>query len=154
MSKKVSKKTQRRRDGEVGTDFSLSGRVGILILFSLFLSGGAALVYEVLWLHLITLFSRYTTVVTAAVLTAFMAGLALGAFLGWRAADRLAPPRIRTACHISRKISRTIAWRGGSVVVSSLRSQHTWGRSRNDPGRLRAIAKPRFNQKFNLCRSS
>jgi len=94
MSKKVSKKTQRWRDGKAGTDFSLSGRAGILILFSFFLSGGAALVFEVLWLRLITLFSGHTTMATSAVLTAFMAGLALGAFLGGRAADRLAPPRL------------------------------------------------------------
>jgi spermidine synthase len=94
MSKKASKKAQGRRGGRVGTDFNPSSRLGILILFSFFLSGGAALVYEVLWLRLITLFSGHTTVATSAVLAAFMGGLALGAFLGGRAADRLPPARL------------------------------------------------------------
>ena len=104
MPKRSSKKALHRKDGQVGTDFSLRGRLGILILFSFFLSGGAALVYEVLWLRLITLFSGHTTVVTSAVLAAFMAGLALGAFLGGRAADRFPLNRVVMAAQVKQNV--------------------------------------------------
>ncbi|MEI8190434.1 MAG: fused MFS/spermidine synthase, partial [candidate division NC10 bacterium] len=59
-----------------------------LICFSFFLSGFAALIYEILWVRLLTLFCGNTTLATSAVLAAYMAGLALGSFIGGRAADR------------------------------------------------------------------
>ncbi|MBI5243347.1 MAG: fused MFS/spermidine synthase [Elusimicrobia bacterium] len=59
-----------------------------IICLSFFLSGFAALIYEILWVRLITLFCGNTTLATSAVLAAFMAGLALGSFFGGRAADR------------------------------------------------------------------
>ncbi|MBI3296564.1 MAG: fused MFS/spermidine synthase [Elusimicrobia bacterium] len=62
-----------------------------LILASTFLAGAAALVYEVLWVRLVTLSLGHTAPAVAAVLSAFMGGLAAGSWLGGRAADRRSP---------------------------------------------------------------
>lgn len=62
-----------------------------LILSSTFLAGAAALVYEVLWVRLVTVELGHTAPAVASVLTAFMAGLAAGGWLGGRAADRRSP---------------------------------------------------------------
>lgn len=62
-----------------------------MILPSFFLSGCAALLYEVLWVRELTLYGGHTTLAASAVLAAFMAGLALGSSAGGRAADRLDP---------------------------------------------------------------
>src|SRR5438045_3403082 len=67
------------------------------ICLSFLLSGLAALVYEVLWVRLITLFCGNTTVAVSAVLAAFMAGLGLGSFAGGKAADRMPPGRLLAA---------------------------------------------------------
>ena len=57
-------------------------------LFALFfLSGATSLVYQVLWLRLLILIFGSTLFATSAILTTFMAGLALGAFLAGRAMD-------------------------------------------------------------------
>jgi spermidine synthase len=53
-----------------------------------FLSGAVALVYEVVWLRLLVLILGSTHVAVTSVLTAFMAGLALGALAFGRYADR------------------------------------------------------------------
>ncbi|HAH05976.1 MAG TPA: hypothetical protein DCM05_05500 [Elusimicrobia bacterium] len=60
-----------------------------LIGLAFFLSGFAALLYEVLWVRLLALYFGSTTLAASAVLAAYMAGLALGSLLGGRAADRL-----------------------------------------------------------------
>ncbi|HBL16687.1 MAG: hypothetical protein A2X36_13995 [Elusimicrobia bacterium GWA2_69_24] len=65
-----------------------------MILFSYFLSGFAALLYEVLWVRLVTLFCGHTALAASAVLSAFMGGLALGSLLGGRLADRRDPGRL------------------------------------------------------------
>lgn len=62
-----------------------------LILSSTFLAGAAALIYEVLWVRLVTLSFGHTAPAVAAVLSAFMGGLAVGSWLGGRAADRRSP---------------------------------------------------------------
>ncbi|MBI5597858.1 MAG: fused MFS/spermidine synthase [Elusimicrobia bacterium] len=59
-----------------------------LLLSSTFLAGAAALVYEVLWVRLVTISLGHTAPAVASVLTAFMGGLAAGGWLGGRAADR------------------------------------------------------------------
>jgi len=59
-----------------------------LILFS----GAAGLVYEVVWARQLTLFIGNTAVANAAVLTAFMLGLALGSYVLGRMADRISNP--------------------------------------------------------------
>ena len=58
----------------------------------LFLSGIAALVYQVLWLRLLSLTFGVTVYAASTVLTSFMAGLALGSALAGRAADRSPRP--------------------------------------------------------------
>jgi len=62
-----------------------------LIHLSFFLSGAAALLYEVLWIRQVTLLCGHTALAASAVTAAFMGGLALGAAFGGRAADRLRP---------------------------------------------------------------
>ncbi|MFH1679157.1 MAG: fused MFS/spermidine synthase, partial [Candidatus Eisenbacteria bacterium] len=64
-----------------------------MILYVLFfLSGAAGLVYELLWVHRLTLIMGGTTHAITTVLAAFMGGLALGSFLAGRRAARLASP--------------------------------------------------------------
>ncbi len=57
-----------------------------------FLSGAAALIYEVLWARQLGLVFGATTHAASAVLAAYMLGLALGAVLGGRWADRAPNP--------------------------------------------------------------
>lgn len=59
-----------------------------LILLLFFASGASALIYEILWLRLLTLVFGNTVQAAATVLAAFMAGLALGALLAGRWLDR------------------------------------------------------------------
>jgi spermidine synthase len=56
------------------------------------LSGMAGLVYEVVWVRLLTLIFGTTTFAVSTVLAAFMAGLALGSYLIGRIVDRLRSP--------------------------------------------------------------
>jgi spermidine synthase len=53
-----------------------------------FLSGASALVYQVLWLRLLALVFGVTVYAATAVLASFMAGLALGSWLGGRVSER------------------------------------------------------------------
>jgi spermidine synthase len=62
----------------------------LLLLF--FGSGAAALVYEVVWIRLLSLTLSITVYALTTVLCAFMAGLGLGAAIAARLADRLARP--------------------------------------------------------------
>jgi spermidine synthase len=62
----------------------------LTILF--FLSGAAALVYQVAWLRMLSLVFGVTVYAASAVLTSFMGGLALGSWLAGRIADRLLAP--------------------------------------------------------------
>jgi spermidine synthase len=64
-----------------------------LALYALILlSGAAGLIYEVVWARQLTLFMGNTAVANAAVLSAFMLGLALGSLLLGRIADRTTHP--------------------------------------------------------------
>jgi MFS family permease len=56
------------------------------------LSGATALVYEILWMRRLSLVLGSTTQAAAAVLSAFMLGLALGALVVGRIADRSKRP--------------------------------------------------------------
>lgn len=58
----------------------------------LFLSGTAALVYQVLWLRLLSLTFGVTTHAASTVLASFMGGLALGSYIAGRLADRSTRP--------------------------------------------------------------
>ena len=62
----------------------------LLLLF--FASGACGLVYEVVWMRLLTLTLSVTVHAVTTVLAAFMAGLALGAAWGGRVADRVGRP--------------------------------------------------------------
>jgi spermidine synthase len=62
----------------------------VYLLF--FLSGAAALVYEVLWLRMLILIFGSTQFAVSTILTAFMGGLALGSFLFGRLIDRRDDP--------------------------------------------------------------
>ncbi|MBI2187794.1 MAG: tetratricopeptide repeat protein [Acidobacteria bacterium] len=58
-----------------------------------FLSGAAALLYQVTWTRLLTLHLGHTVAAVGTVLAAFMGGLAMGAAGAGRIAPRLSPPR-------------------------------------------------------------
>ncbi|MEJ2215819.1 MAG: fused MFS/spermidine synthase [Gemmatimonadota bacterium] len=62
----------------------------ILTLF--FLSGACGLVYEVVWMRMLTLIFGATAFATSAILSSFFAGLALGSLTLGRAADRSRNP--------------------------------------------------------------
>ena len=63
------------------------------VLYVLIMSSGAAgLIYEVVWARQLTLFIGNTAIANAAVLTAFMLGLALGSLVLGRKADRVSNP--------------------------------------------------------------
>jgi spermidine synthase len=62
----------------------------LLALF--FLSGACGLVYEVVWMRMLTLVVGATAFATAAILSAFFAGLALGSFYFGRRVDRSRNP--------------------------------------------------------------
>jgi spermidine synthase len=57
-----------------------------------FLSGASALIFQVAWLRLLALVVGVTVHAASAVLSSFMGGLALGAWLGGRLADRVRHP--------------------------------------------------------------
>lgn len=59
----------------------------IVLIFTL--SGAAGLVYEVVWARQLVLVFGNTTQAVSTILTAFFAGMAIGALLGGRAADRV-----------------------------------------------------------------
>ena len=61
----------------------------IFLCPAFFLSGVSGLVYQIVWVRMLTRFLGSTTAATATVLCVFMGGLALGAFLGGRVADRI-----------------------------------------------------------------
>ena len=57
------------------------------------LSGAAALLYEVVWLRLLTLSMGHTSRAVGILLAAFMGGLAVGAWTAGRSASSMTPPR-------------------------------------------------------------
>lgn len=65
----------------------------VLVLF--FASGALGLAYEVIWLRQLVLVFGSTLHATSAILSTFMFGLALGAFLAGRWGDRLALAPLR-----------------------------------------------------------
>lgn len=66
---------------------------GITALFSaFFLSGVSGLIYQTVWVRMLTRYLGSTTAATATVLCVFMGGLALGAWLGGRLSDRIKKP--------------------------------------------------------------
>ncbi|WP_397381577.1 hypothetical protein [Prosthecobacter sp.] len=66
---------------------SLPVRLWVLFLF--FLSGFAALVYQVVWQRLLVVFAGGDVLAITIIVTAFMAGLGCGSFFGGGLADKL-----------------------------------------------------------------
>ena len=66
--------------------------VGVGLLGAFFLSGAAALVYQVLWTRRLSLAFGVTVYAASTVLAVFMAGLAIGSYIAGRVADRVERP--------------------------------------------------------------
>jgi len=66
--------------------------VAALVVALFFVSGAAGLVYEVVWMQMLAVTLGGTAPAVAAVLAAFMGGLALGSALGGRLVDRFGRP--------------------------------------------------------------
>ena len=58
----------------------------------LFLSGASALMYQVIWVRMLSLVFGVTVYAASTVLASFMAGLAIGSYAAGRLADRVASP--------------------------------------------------------------
>ena len=69
-----------------------------LLLLLFFLSGVAALIYQVTWFRMLHMVFGVTGFAMATVLSAFMAGLALGNLVGGRIIDRRKTPLLFFAC--------------------------------------------------------
>ena len=67
--------------------------LGVLVPL-VFVSGASGLVYQVLWVRLLSLTFGVTTGAVTTVLAGFMAGLALGSYVAGRAADRVRHPLV------------------------------------------------------------
>ena len=75
------------------TSYNLSNKILHPILLILFFSSGfSALVYQIVWMRMFSLVFGVTTLAVSTVLTAFMAGLALGSYLAGRFVDRYKNP--------------------------------------------------------------
>jgi spermidine synthase len=75
------------------TDPSRPSRERWLFLAAYTCSGLAALIYEVSWTRLLTLYMGHSLAAASTVVAAFMGGLAAGSILGGRLAPRLTPAR-------------------------------------------------------------
>ena len=74
-----------------GGVFAWSWLVAALVL-PVFLSGASGLIYQVLWVRILSLTFGVTTAAVTTVLAGFMAGLALGSYVAGRVADRVRQP--------------------------------------------------------------
>jgi hypothetical protein len=83
-----------------------------------FLSGACALVYQVVWLRMLSLVFGVTVYAASAVLSTFMGGLALGAWLGGRLADRVSSRSLRSRCSSS-ALARWRSWCPWRFVASN-----------------------------------
>ncbi|MCI2432161.1 fused MFS/spermidine synthase [Candidatus Acetothermia bacterium] len=77
--------------------FSLPWRISAVTFLCFLLSGGTALIYQVAWVRHMTLIFGSTAFAVSTVLTAFMAGLALGSYLLGRWIDRRGSPLLAYA---------------------------------------------------------
>ncbi len=83
---------QKNTLGVGGTPTSASGTIQLIVLALFFLSGACGLVYEVVWMRMLTLVFGATAFATSTILASFFAGLALGGFSFGRLIDRGARP--------------------------------------------------------------
>jgi len=75
-------------------------RISAIVLGASFFSGGAALVYEVVWSRAMSLVLGSTVYALSTMLATFMAGLAVGGFIGGRLGDRMDPVKALGLCEI------------------------------------------------------
>jgi len=75
-----------------GRDRGADAALRMTILALLFLSGACGLVYEVVWMRMLTLVFGATAFATTTILASFFAGLALGAWLLGKVVDRARSP--------------------------------------------------------------
>ena len=73
---------------EVSTDHSTSGRIRLAILILFFFSGACGLIYEVVWMRMLTLVFGATAFATSTILASFFTGLALGGAYFGRLIDK------------------------------------------------------------------
>jgi len=89
---RVDKVSAASQDDTASLPAALPRSVSRFVWGAFFVSGACALVYEVVWLKMLSLIFGVTTVATATVLASFMAGLGLGTFFLGRLADRITRP--------------------------------------------------------------
>src|SRR5262245_60113533 len=70
-------------------------RTGRVLLALFFLSGASSLIYEIVWTRLFTIVIGNTVLSVSAILSVFMAGLAIGSCLAGRIIDRRSVPLTR-----------------------------------------------------------
>ena len=97
------------------------------VILALFLfSGATSLVYEVIWLRQLILIFGSTQFATSAILSTFMGGLALGAFVSGRRLARVDAPPLRVYGLLEIGIGIYAAWchspRGTRACASSCSS--------------------------------
>src|SRR5919109_2438518 len=91
MEESVARPNLRELEGSVNHVGSISAKQDWLLwvgLFCFFFSGAAGLIYQVVWTRMLTQIFGNTTYAIATVLSAFMAGLAIGSYLFGQIADR------------------------------------------------------------------
>ena len=82
----------RAESGTLGSESARKPVMRFLILAAFFLSGVSSLIYQVVWSRTLTLVFGATVFAVTTVLTAFMAGMALGSFYLGRFVDRRGNP--------------------------------------------------------------
>ncbi|MSO81905.1 MAG: tetratricopeptide repeat protein [Acidobacteria bacterium] len=106
-----------------------------LFLLIYVLSGAAALLYEVLWLRLLTLLMGHTTAASGTLLAAFMGGLAIGSWQAGRIAASVSPARaLRAYASIEIAIAACALLLPG--VLSTARPLLEWAYANGEAGRL------------------
>ncbi len=88
-ARQASTRNTHANDGRAGGE---GVRHVLLALF--FVSGACGLIYEVVWMRMLTLVFGVTAFATSTILASFFAGLALGGFVFGRAVDRHSNPLI------------------------------------------------------------
>ena len=73
-------------------DWNITPSLKIMLFFAFFLSGMSGLIFQTVWVRMLTRYLGSTTAATATVLCVFMGGLALGAFTGGKFADKYKKP--------------------------------------------------------------
>ncbi|NIV39252.1 MAG: spermidine synthase, partial [Anaerolineae bacterium] len=81
----------------------------MLILLAFALSGAAALMYEVVWTRALSLVLGSTVYALSTMLSTFMGGLAIGAFIGGRISHRANPTFLLGLCELGIGVSGLVS---------------------------------------------